>query len=511
MARHLFAAFSHKAGKKKMSGLAARIFLEEKLNNWVGYFFMACLACVFGVLGSIDVAAGLLLFGVLVAVLLLIVFMSNPEFCFYFLLFYAFWISFFNACLFHVTLMIGVPYDIMAFLLFLALMAAKPEFRRSLRSFTRIPLVGFYFLVVFTYNLLEIFNPGHVASSNTATLVIRKYLDFFIILFAAYALLNSFEKIRKFTNILLIAAGVSALYGCIQQWHGLYPWDYDGIMSNPKAYALLFINGDFRKFGTMADPAIYGILMAACALYFLILALYEKDKGLRFLYIVAVILMILAVGYSGTRTAYATLLIGLAFFILLNIAKPAIRRLAIFAIAAYFVLMYGPGAGIATIRRFRTTFSGTQDESYKVRMQARAFIQPFIRSHPFGGGLGTTNGDADQNDHSGSPLAGFQTDGAFVARATEQGYIGLALNCILYFMVMQAGIKGFFRARDPMIKVYYSACLSAIFSLYIGEYTQAAVGGVTDSLFYFPMIGIMLNLKYLDKPALGDADNAPKT
>ena len=509
MARHLFGAFSDKAGKK-MSGYATRIFLEEKLNNWVGYFFMACLACIFGLLESVDVAAGLLLFGVLVAMLLLIVFVSNPEFCFYFLLFYAFWISFFNACFFHVTLMIGVPYDIMAFLLFLGLMASKPEFRRSLKSFVGIPLVGFYFLVVFTYNTLEIFNPNHVGSFNTATLIIRKYLDFFILLFSSYVLLNSIDKIRKFTNILLIVAGVSALYGCIQEWHGLYSWDYDGIMSNPKAYALLFINGEFRKFGTMADPAIYGLLMAACALYFMIIALYEKDKGLRFLYIVAIILMILAVGYSGTRTAYATILAGLCFFILLNIARPAIRKLAIFAAAAFLVLMYGPGASFGTIRRFRTTFTGTEDQSYKVRMMARAFIQPFIRSHPFGGGLGTTNGTADENDHSGNPLAGFQTDGAFVGRATETGYIGLALTCILYFMIMQAGIRGFFRARDPVIKVYYSACLSAIFSLYVGEYTQAAVGGVSDSLFYFPMIGIMLNLKYLDKPAAGETDNPPK-
>lgn len=498
MARHQFAALRYKAGKK-MSGFATRIFLEEKLNNWLGYFFMAGLACIFGVLEAADVAAGLALFGLLVSALLLIVFIANPEFCFYFLLFYCFWISFFNACFFHVTLMIGVPYDIMAFLLFLGLMISKPEFRTSLKSFTRIPLVIFYFVVVFSYNVMEIANPNHIASFNTATLIIRKYLDFFIFLFGAYTLLNSIDKIRKFTNILLIVAGVSALYGCIQEWHGLYDWDYNGIMSNPKAYALLFQNGEFRKFGTMADPAIYGLLMAACALYFIVIAIYEENKSLRFLYIVAIILMILAVGYSGTRTAYATLLAGLAFFILLNFARPAIRRLAIFAVAAYLILMYGPGAGIGTIRRFRTTFSGTEDQSYLVRMRARAFIQPFIRSHPFGGGLGTTNGDADENDHSGNPLAGFQTDGAFVSKATEMGSIGLALTCILYFMVMQAGIKGFFRARDPKIKVYYSACLSAIFSLYIGEYAQAAIGGVSDTLFYFPMIGIMLNLKYLDQ------------
>lgn len=497
MARHLIAELSDKAGKR-MSGFATRIFLKEKLNNWQGYALMAFLACLFGVLEAIDVVSGFMLFAVLLGSLLLLVFLTDAEFCFYFVMFYAFWISFFNACFFHVSLMIGVPYDIMIFLLFVSLLFTRPGARTRLKTFVKIPLVAYFFLVVFLYNVLEVFNPNHVSDFNTATLIFRKYADFFILLFSAYTLLNTMENIKKFSNILLIVAGVSALYGCIQQWHGLFYWDLDGIMSNPRAYALLFINGDFRKFGTMADPAIYGILMAACALYFLIIAIYEKDRRLRTFYFIGIILMVLAVGYSGTRTAYATLIIGLAFFILLNIAKPAIRRLAIFAVAAYLVLMYGPGAGIGTIRRFRTTFSGTQDESYKVRMQARAFIQPFIRTHPIGGGLLTTNGAANENDHSGDPLAGFQTDGAYVARATETGYIGLAITCILYFMIMKVGITGFFRARAPATRVYYSACLSALFSLFIAEYTQAAVGGVTDSLFFFPLIGIMLNLKDLD-------------
>lgn len=505
MARHLLGELSGKTGKR-MSGFAARIFLKEKLNNWQGYLFTALMACIFGVLESIDVLSGIMLFGMLLSFLLLFLFFTEPEFCFYFLLFYAFWIAFFNACFFHGQLLIGVPDDIVTLLLFLSLMVSSPAARAKLKIFVRIPLIIYFFLVVFLYNLLEVFNPAHVSDFNNATLIVRKYLDYFILLFAAYVLLDSIEKIRRYTNILLVATGIAALYGCIEEWHGLFYWDLDALLSNPRAYALMFINGEFRKSGTMADPAIYGLVMAACALYFIIIALYEKSTRLRLSYIVVIILMILAVGYSGTRTAYASLLVGLAFFIVLNIARPGIRRMALFAIAGYLVLMYGPGASFGTIRRFRTTFAGTEDESYKVRMQARSFIQPYIRSHPFGGGLGTTGGLHNDNDHSGNPLSGFQTDGAYVQKAAETGYIGLALQCILYFMVMAFGIRGFFRARDQQIKVYYSACLSAVFSLYIGEYTQAAVGGVGDSLFYFPMIGIMLNLKYLDTPAPQDAE-----
>jgi putative inorganic carbon (HCO3(-)) transporter len=160
--------------------------------------------------------------------------------------------------------------------------------------------------------------------------------------------------------------------------------------------------------------------------------------------------------------------------------------------------MYAPIYSIAPIRRFRTTFIGSKDQSYKVRMDARAYIQPYIRSHPIGGGLGTT-GMNGAREHPGHPLANFQPDGTYVTKATETGYIGLALTCILYFMTMRMGIRGFFQARHPQVKVYYSACLSALFSLYLAEYTQPAIGGVCNSLFYFPVIAIMLNLKNIDR------------
>jgi len=495
MARHLLGGPREKLGKK-VSGFISRIFFKEKMDNWLGYLCMAGLACITGFLLSTDLVAGVSLFLFLVGVLALTIFVTDPETCFYFFLFFAFWIYFFNSCFFHGNFPVGTLYDIIAVITLFGLMVGRPDFRANAKAFGKITLAA-YFFVIFFFNILEIFNPNTGGISTTVITGIRKFFDFIIILFAAYTLIDSLPKVRKFNKMLFIAAGVSALYGCIQQWHGLFPWDMEAIMANPDSFGLLFVNGQLRKFGTMNDPSEFGLLMAATALYFFIIALYEKDKATRLSYFVGIILMILALGYSGTRTAYATLIAGLGFFILLNIEKPAIQRLGIASVAVFLLLMFGPFQGIAPIRRFRTTFIGTQDQSYKVRMIARAWVQPYIRSHPIGGGLGTT-GLIGAREHPGHPLANFQPDGAYVQKAAETGYIGLALICILYFMIMQLGIKGFFRARSPQIKNYYAACLSAIFSLYVGEYAQQAVGGVSDSLFYFPAIAIMLNLKYMD-------------
>jgi len=39
-------------------------------------------------------------------------------------------------------------------------------------------------------------------------------------------------------------------------------------MADANRFGLIFINGDFRKFSTMSDPTAYGVLMAACAVFF---------------------------------------------------------------------------------------------------------------------------------------------------------------------------------------------------------------------------------------------------
>jgi hypothetical protein len=50
--------------------------------------------------------------------------------------------------------------------------------------------------------------------------------------------------------------------------------------------------------------------------------------------------------------------------------------------------------------------------------------------------------------------------------------------------------------------VIYAASISAIFSFYIAEFAQDAIGQITDIVVYYPIIAIMLTLKNNDKPAL---------
>ncbi|HXB94135.1 MAG TPA: O-antigen ligase family protein, partial [Puia sp.] len=371
------------------------------------------------------------------------------------------------------------------------------DFKSQWKEFSRTPLVILMWLT-FCYGILEMFNPNTMGASATNWLGVRKFLEFILVLFLAYTLLDSYKKIRLYTFVLLVVATGCALYGCYQQWHGLAAWELAGIMADPHAYALLWAGGDFRKFSTLPDPAAFGIIMAVCSVFFLVLAIYEKDRLLKFTFIGCSVIMLLGMGYSGTRTAYAVLLAGLAFFILLNIDKPLIQKFGAVMFLVFLAVMFGPFSGNGTVRRFRSTFMGAKDESYKVRLVERAFIKPFIHRHPIGGGMGTT-GFNGAVEHPGNALANFQPDGAYVMRAAEMGWIGLLINCILYFFILKAGIQAFFRVKDPRIKVYYAAGVSCIFAFYVGDYAQLAVGSPADVVIYYAFIAMILKQKYYDK------------
>lgn len=465
-------------------------------NNALTFLLLSGIGCLFAWLFKTNILLGLILFVIIVASCLVILCFVHVEFG-YFLLLFIGWFGYY-VCTYALggQLPIGTVYDCIVLINFLALVVSQRDIRASWRQFLKEPVILLTMLGS-AYGFLEILNPNSSPSSSDWQGA-RKFVEVVLLLFTAYNLFDNYKAIRRYTFGVLIVSTICALYGCFQEWHGMAPWELRAIMSDPHSFALLWAGGEFRKMSFLWDPAAYGIIMAVCSIFFLILAVYEQKLWLRLIYIGCVILMILGMGYSGTRTAYAVLLAGIAFFILFNIDKANIQKFGAVMLFVFLVVMFGPFSGNGTVRRFRSTFLGSKDESYKVRVIARAFIKPFIRSHPIGAGLGTT-GINGAIEHPGNPVANFQPDGAYVTRAVELGWIGLLINCVLYFYILKTGIQAFFRVKDPRIKVYYAAGVSCIFAFYIGDYAQLAVGGPADIGLYFMFIAMILKQKDYDK------------
>jgi cell division protein FtsW (lipid II flippase) len=209
--------------------------------------------------------------------------------------------------------------------------------------------------------------------------------------------------------------------------------------------------------------------------------------------------MLLGMSYSGTRTANAMVVGACGIFILMTINKRSTIIFAICAVMAFLFLMYAPIYNNLTLLRFRSSFKAEEDASFNVREQNRASIQPYIHQHPFGGGLSTT-GQSGREYNPGHPLAGFPPDSGYLNKALETGWVGLGLSCILYFVTLQYAIQGFFRSKNNMIKTLFAASSAFLFSFYLGEMVQEAVGQFTNMVVYYPVVAMVLRLRHLNAP-----------
>jgi len=77
----------------------------------------------------------------------------------------------------------------------------------------------------------------------------------------------------------------------------------------------------------------------------------------------------------------------------------------------------------------------------------------------------------------------------------ETGWVGLIFICVLYFVVLKNCIRGYFDTDDADAKVLYAASCAFLFSFYIADFAQDAIGQITDTVVYYPIIALTLKLK----------------
>ena len=481
-----------------------KIFLIEKLNNWIGITIVLLIAVAFGYLISENIFIGIAAFAAVIGISLLIGCLLSPELGLYINMLYTFSALGISRFLFNDQMQVGIIADILVVTTFLGLFFSNEKLKKNSSEFFR-KKPAIYYSISVVYLVLELFNPlGH--SFEGWLQVMRKVFDAFLFIFIAYNGLDSLSKIRRYIKTLFWLTLGIALYGCFQQWHGLLNRELNWVHADPTRFGLIYVFGDYRKFSILGGPTDFGIIMAACAVLFMILSLYEKKTVTRFSYILGSIFMLLGMSFSGTRTANAMFVGGIGLFVLLTINKLASKVFAFFAVMLFLFLMYVPIYNNITLLRFRSTFKTDKDASYTVREINRQGVQPFIWAHPFGAGLSTT-GEMGKKYNPGSPMAGFPTDGSYLNKALEDGWIGLILSLILNFTILQYCIRGYFETPNQEFKKLFAALLAFFFSYFLGEMTQEAVGSFTNIVVFFPMLGILLRLRqFLDEKSISLAN-----
>jgi hypothetical protein len=399
-----------------------------------------------------------------------------------------------------VDLPLGTLVEVFLFLIWFSILAYRHRegIEESAWEVFKNP-IGIALLVYSGYAMLEMANPfSHGISPRLVG--IRETVMMLLLFFSCSYVFTDFKYIKFFTKFWLFFALLAALYGIYQEKMGMPAYAMRWLMKGgPEAYKLAFIWGHLRVWSFMSDINGFGLYMAYAGIVCLILALGPFKMKQRVVLLVSALLMMMSMGYSGTRTATAMVLMALVFYIILTINRRATIIVAITGAIGFAALMYGPFYG-GPIQRMRTTFKGSEDASMNVREQKRLRLQPKIQTHPIGWGLNTV-GNLGTRLEPGHPLAGpYDTDSGYLRIALERGYIGLILILYFYATAMIVGIINYFKVKRPDIKIFYAAYLAAFFAISVAHFTQDATDQKPIVIIIMASFVFFIKMIKFDKP-----------
>ncbi len=473
---------------------SGRIYLESlqhKEPKWVHILVAIILALGLGYLTAVQLLAGLGVTICIIGITLMVVCILNPYAGIVINMVYCMFSAVLNRLPGMDTFPVGILSDLLILAILLGYFIRRVPLKDTINQWMKSP-VTIAFLLMGAYITLQAGNWEQKSLGGWGQ-TIRKVIDTYMLYFIAYDIFRDKARIKGYINVLFWVCVFLGLYGCVQQAVGLFGFERNWVMAEDQRFALICINGEFRKFSFLSGPTVYGLLMSGTATFYLVLSMQQKGWEAWKLRL-GCIPMILGGVYSGTRTSNLMLIAGLCYFVLLTFNKKGTRILALASAAILVLLLYLPIYSNYALNRFRTSFQGSHDESYLVRERNRAYIQPYIWAHPFGGGLYTT-GTHGFDYNPGHYLAGFPTDNDYLKKALETGWIGLILVLWLYFIIMRSSIRGYFRNKDPQEKYRAAACGALLFGYFVASYTQEALGDLSDIVVYYPLIAILVRLE----------------
>lgn len=469
--------------------------LFDKMNNPLGYISLLLfgLGLAYGI-SILPLKIGVLVIGGLIAIPVVFACFFNLYLGVSVMLFLGFFISLIGK---YTSAPIGTLMDGFLLLLLFGLLVRlvkKRDFRFAKSPISILIIAWIY------YNLMEVLNPW--AGSRMAWVyTVRSVAILLCLYFVACYALSSLQRIKNILKLIIGLSFLAALYALKQEFLGFSAAELAWLHADEERFMLIFQWSRLRVFSFFSDPTTFGILMGYMGVFCFIIALGPYKMWQRLLSAFAGVCMMMGMAYAGSRTPFVLIPAGFFFYFLLTFSR---KTIIIFA----GVLVLGGGlmmksTSSAVMYRIQSAFKPGEDASVQVRLDNQKLIQPFIRSHPIGAGLGST-GVWGKRFTPNSWLSSFAHDSLYVRLATEAGWIGLLLYMALLMVTLRYGIYYCFRVKDPQIKNLYIGVTAIVFILTIANYPQEAITLPPTSIFFYVLLAVLVRLKDFDenfKPA----------
>ena len=299
-----------------------------------------------------------------------------------------------------------------------------------------------------------------------------KYLDRFLWLMVGYSLLGTAWGFRQM---------ITGMDAAEMRW--LY------VEGHAMTHVL---HGVLRVFSFYSDAGQFGSSQAMVALICGIIAVGKVKPWERWFYGIAALVTFIGFAISGTRGALAVPGAGAVVYLIMS-KNFKILTIGFLMIAGVFIFLKYTFAlqGVEQVRRMRTALN-FEDASLQVRLKNQITFGNYLRSRPFGGGIGAA-GFWGYRFNPNSLLANTATDSYYVKVWAETGIIGISLHLFMFGFILGKGAGVLWRIRNPVIHIKSLALYCGVAGILLSSYGNQVFSQMPTGI----LMGIAIPLIFL--------------
>lgn len=373
----------------------------------------------------------------------------------------------------------GLLVDALLFLTALSLVFSqlnvKVEWSNAARDYTYLVIVWFVITV------FQLINPEAVSREAWFYAMRGQAFYLFLTVPLVYLIFNKPKDFRLFITLCAWFTLLAVLKGMMQKYMGVDRWEQVWL-NQPGNRTTHILFGNLRVFSFFSDAGTYGGSMGYFGVVFSILGIYENKISRKYFFFFVALMSLFAMLISGTRSAIAVPLMGFAVYTILSKQAKIMITMSLLVFALFFFFKYTLiGQDNYDIRRMRSAF-GEENESLNVRQENRKLFAQYLKTRPFGGGIGSS-GNWGSRFTPGTFLAETATDGWYVQLWAEQGIVGLSfyLFMMLYFFLKSIFLI-FFRLKKPENISKAIAFTAGMSGLMVSSYSASSLGQMPNTI-----------------------------
>ncbi len=382
------------------------------------------------------------------------------------------------------------------FLLLLTIISAvlNPKVKPKLDNLKN--LLVYFTLIWFGYCLLQIINPE--ARSTVAWFYAVRGVGLYMFLTVIIALLylDQPKYLNYFFYFIFGATLITCIWGIKQKFIGLDNAEWAWLNSGPKQTHIL--RGKLRIFSLYSDAGQMGAHMGhmlVCA-GVLLLGPFNFNKKVIFGIIAALSFYLMMI--SGTRGALFVPAAGfLAFLFMTKNFKLLVLGLIVLG-SVYGGLRYTTILNdVYEVRRMRSALN-PEDASFQVRLANQKKYKEYLKTRPFGGGIGTA-GSWGLRFSPGTFLAETPTDSWYVKIWGETGIVGLSLHLTMLITIIFAGVVIIWRLKDEKLRYKMMALHSGYIGIAFASYGNPILGQIPTGIILYISWAFLFISPYIDR------------